>query len=306
MSRTMANVLMCFTSLFWGATFIAQKTGMESIGPMGFTFGRYFIGALVLLPLALYERKKINLFQVMRHDKKLCVGALGLGFFMFVGIGLQQTALLYTNIANAAFLTAFYVPLVPLIAAHFLRRKVPINIWPAVLISLLGSYFLSGTSTVAAQIGDLLTIGGAFFWACHILLIKSVISKVNAPFQLSTLQSIVTAIIAGLLMIPFESAAPTDFIPMLPQLTFAGIVAVGLGFTLQLVAQRHTTAASAALILSLESVFAAFFGWLLLDEKLSFIGFIGCSLIFISIILAEMVGETHVRKVGRFFYKTKG
>ena len=141
---------------------------------------------------------------------------------------------------------------------------------------------------------------------CHILLIKSVISKVNAPFQLSTLQSIVTAIIAGLLMIPFESAAPTDFIPMLPQLTFAGIVAVGLGFTLQLVAQRHTTAASAALILSLESVFAAFFGWLLLDEKLSFIGFIGCSLIFISIILAEMVGETHVRKVGRFFYKTKG
>lgn len=303
MSRMMGNILMCCTALFWGATFIAQKTGMETIGPMGFTFGRYVIGALALLPLAIYEARKINLLQAMRQDKRLRVDALGLGVFMFGGIGLQQTALLYTNVANAAFLTAFYVPLVPLIAALFLRRHIPLKIWPAVIISLIGSYLLSGTSSLDAQYGDLLIIGGAFFWAGHILLIQSVMSRINAPFQLSTLQSIVTAFIAGVVMAPLEAPRPLDFLPMLPQLAFAGLFAVALGFTLQLVAQRHTTAATAALILSLESVFAAFFGWWLLDESLVFMALIGCGLIFLSIILAEMVSEQHFQKALNFFFK---
>ena len=296
---------MCCAALFWGATFIAQKTGMETIGPMGFTFGRYVIGALALLPLAIRETGKTNLLQAMREDKRLCVGALCLGVFMFGGIGLQQTALLYTNVANAAFLTAFYVPLVPLIAALFLRRHIPLNIWPAVIVSLVGSYLLSGTSNLTAQFGDLLIIGGAFFWAGHILLIQWVMKQINAPFQLSLLQSIVTAIIAGLFMVPLEMPAPADFLPMLPQLAFAGIVAVGLGFTLQLIAQRYTTAAAAALILSLESVFAAFFGWWLLGEKLVFIALLGCSLIFLSIILAELVSEHHLKKVSNFFSKAQ-
>ena len=305
MSRMVANILMCCAALFWGATFIAQKTGMETIGPMGFTFGRYVIGALALLPLAIHETGKTNLLQAMRKDKRLCVGALCLGVFMFGGIGLQQTALLYTNVANAAFLTAFYVPLVPLIAALFLRRHIPLNIWPAVIVSLIGSYLLSGTSNLTAQFGDLLIIGGAFFWAGHILLIQWVMNQINAPFQLSLLQSIVTAIIAGLFMVPLEMPAPADFLPMLPQLAFAGIVAVGLGFTLQLVAQRYTTAAAAALILSLESVFAAFFGWWLLGETLVFIALLGCSLIFLSIILAELVSDHHLKKVFNFFSKAQ-
>ncbi|MDC3235089.1 DMT family transporter [Candidatus Puniceispirillum sp.] len=305
MSRLLANILMCFAALFWGATFIAQKTGMETIGPMGFTFGRYLIGALALAPLAIYETGKISLLAAMRQDKRLCAGALSLGVFMFGGIGLQQTALLYTNVANAAFLTAFYVPLVPLIAALFLRRHIPLNIWPAVIVSLVGSYLLSGTSNLTAQFGDLLTIGGAFFWAGHILLIQSVMSQINAPFQLSFLQSIVTAIIAGLFMVKLETPAPADFLPMLPQLAFAGIVAVGLGFTLQLVAQRYTTAAAAALILSLESVFATFFGWWLLDETLVFMALLGCSLIFLSIILAEVVSEHQLKKIGNFFSKAR-
>ena len=296
---------MCCAALFWGATFIAQKTGMETIGPMGFTFGRYLIGALTLLPLAIHEYGKTNLVQAMRRDRRLCAGALSLGVFMFGGIGLQQTALLYTNVANAAFLTAFYVPLVPLIAAFFLRRHIPFNIWPAVIVSLVGSYLLSGTSDLNAQFGDLLIIGGAFFWAGHILLIQSVMSQINAPFQLSLLQSIVTAIIAGLFMAPLEAPSPADFLPMWPQLAFAGIVAVGLGFTLQLVAQRYTTAATAALILSLESVFAAFFGWWLLGETLVFIALLGCTLIFLSIVLAESVSEQGLKKVINFFSKAQ-
>ncbi len=303
MSRAMANFLMCCAALFWGATFIAQKTGMETIGPMGFTFGRYVIGAAILLPLAILEIKKVHLFNAVRQNRQICIGAFGLGIFMFGGIGLQQTALVYTNVANAAFLTALYVPLVPLIAALFLRRHVALNIWPAVVISLLGSFLLSGTSSLEAQFGDLLIVGGAFFWAAHILLIQKIMVQVNAPFQLSALQSIVTAVIAGVIMLPLESPSPDDFVPMLPQLAFAGIFAVGLGFTIQLVAQRHTTAPAAALILSLESVFAAFFGWWLLGEVLVFIAIIGCVLIFIAVILAEVVSERQLKAVSKIFHK---
>ncbi len=305
MSRTMANVLMCCAALFWGATFIAQKTGMETIGPMGFTFGRYVIGTLVLVPLAIWEARKVSLMSAMVKDRRLCWGAFGLGLFMFGGIGLQQTALIYTNVANAAFLTALYVPLVPLIAAVFLRRYVAMNIWPAVVISLVGSFLLSGTSSLSAQFGDLLIVGGAFFWAGHILLIQSVMTKINAPFQLSVLQSIVTALIAGLVMLPLEAPAPGDFLPMLPQLAFAGIVAVGLGFTIQLVAQRHTTAPAAALILSLESVFAAFFGWWLLGETLVLPAVFGCILIFLAVVLAEVVSERQIKTIFRNFRKPR-
>ncbi|MDC0993012.1 DMT family transporter [Alphaproteobacteria bacterium] len=303
MSRTMANFLMCCAALFWGATFIAQKTGMETIGPMGFTFGRYVIGAAILLPPAIFEMKKVNLFIAMRQNRQICLGAFGIGVFMFGGIGLQQTALVYTNVANAAFLTALYVPLVPLIAALLLGRHVTLNIWPAVVISLLGSFLLSGTSSLEAQLGDLLIVGGAFFWAAHILLVQKIMTQINAPFQLSALQSIVTAVIAGIIMLPLESPSPGDFFPMLPQLAFAGIVAVGLGFTIQLVAQRHTTAPAAALILSLESVFAAFFGWWLLGEVIVFIAIIGCVLIFIAVILAEVVSERQIKKISKIFFK---
>ena len=303
MTRFVANCLMCITAIVWGATFIAQKTGMETIGPMGFTFGRYLIGAVVIVPFALYESRKINLIAALRKDKQLGFEAFGLGAVMFGGIGLQQTALLYTNVANAAFLTALYVPLVPLIAAVFLRRHVPLNIWPAVLLSMAGSYLLSGTSSLDAQFGDLLIIGGAFFWAGHILLIQHVLEKIAAPLQLSVYQSLVTALLAGIVMVPLEAPHHSDFLPVLPQLAFAGVMAVGIGYTLQLVAQRHTPAAAAAVILSLESVFAAVFGWWLLGEQLISLALIGCALIFIAVIIAETLSESTIKRYVRTVLK---
>ena len=243
-----------------------------------------------------YEAKQVNLLDALKKDPKLNYAAVGLGLMMFGGIGLQQTALLYTNVANAAFLTALYVPLVPLIAAFCLRRHVPLNIWSAVLLSMAGSYLLSGTSSLDAQFGDLLIVGGAFFWAGHILLIQHALEKIAAPFQLSVYQSLVTAIVAGVIMVPLESPKLADFLPMWPQLAFAGIMAVGIGYTLQLVAQRHTPAATAAVILSLESVFAAIFGWWLLGEQLSILAISGCLLIFIAVIIAETLSADRIRR----------
>ena len=164
--------------------------------------------------------------------------------------------------------------------------------------------WLSGSSSLAAHFGELLSVGGAFFWAAHILHIQTIMTQINAPFQLSALQSIVTAVIAGIIMLPLEAPSPADFVPMLPQLAFAGIVAVGLGFTIQLVAQRHTTAPAAALILSLESVFAAFFGWWLLGEGVVLIAIIGCVLIFVAVILAEIVSERQLKTVLKVLHKS--
>jgi drug/metabolite transporter (DMT)-like permease len=287
---------MCITAIVWGATFIAQKTGMETIGPMGFTFGRYLIGAAVIFPFALHEARNVNLLYFLKKDHKLNLAAFSLGLMMFGGIGLQQTALLYTNVANAAFLTALYVPLVPLIAAFFLGRNVPTNIWPAVLLSTTGSFLLSGNSSLEAQFGDLLIIGGAFFWAGHILLIQHVLEKISAPFQLSVYQSIVTALLAGMIMVPIERPEMADFFPMWPQLVFAGVMAVGIGYTLQLLAQRHTPAGAAAVILSLESVFAAIFGWWLLSEQLTILAIVGCLLIFIAVIIAETLSANRIKR----------
>ena len=142
--------------------FIAQKNRHGNDRPHGIHLWQISNRGVSTLPLAVHEIGKTNLMQAMQQDKRLCVEALCLGLFMFGGIGLQQTALLYTNVANAAFLTAFYVPLVPLIAALLLRRRIPLNIWPAVIISLVGSYLLSGTSDLTAQFGDLLILVGAF------------------------------------------------------------------------------------------------------------------------------------------------
>lgn len=292
---------MCITAIVWGATFIAQKTGMETIGPLGFTFGRYLIGAAVIIPFALHEARKVNLLNSLKKDYRLNLAAFGLGLMMFGGIGLQQTALLYTNVANAAFLTALYVPLVPLISAFFLGRNVPTNIWPAVLLSMTGSYLLSGTSSIDAQFGDLLIIIGAFFWAGHILLIQHVLEKVSAPFQLSVYQSIVTALLAGMIMVPVERPQMADFLPMWPQLVFAGVMAVGIGYTLQLVAQRHTPAVAAAVILSLESVFAAIFGWWLLSEQLTILAIVGCLLIFIAVIIAETLSAERIKRYVKIY-----
>ena len=155
---------------------------------------------------------------------------------------------------------------------------------------------LSGNSSLDAQFGDLLIIGGAFFWAGHILLIQHVLEKVSAPFQLSVYQSLVTALLAGLIMVPLESPQLADFLPMWPQLVFAGVMAVGIGYTLQLVAQRHTPAAAAAVILSLESVFAAIFGWWLLGEQLAILAIIGCLLIFIAVIVAETLSADRIKR----------
>ena len=168
---------MLIAAFIWGTTFVAQTTGMDTIGPFAFNTARYLIGAIVLLPLALIERRKLDLKAHLQTDIRLRYQTLGLGVMMFGGIALQQTALLYTQVANAAFLTALYVPAVPIFLLIFLRQPVASRIWLALMLSLCGSWLLSGTTDLLSQWGDFLVAIGALFWAGHIILIGLVMTS---------------------------------------------------------------------------------------------------------------------------------
>lgn len=296
MSKTTAHLLMLIAAFIWGTTFVAQTTGMDTIGPFAFTTARYFIGALVLLPLALYERRKTDLLPHLRQDRHLRLQVIGLGVMMFGGIALQQTALLYTQVANAAFLTALYVPAVPIFLWLILRQPITGRIGLALLLSLGGSWLLSGSASLLSQWGDFLVAVGALFWAGHIILIGLVMAKLKTPFQFAFIQNLLCVLFGVLPTVFLEGPDGADFLPVLPELIYAGLFSVGIAYTLQMMAQGYASTTLAAFILSLESVFAAWAGWLLLDQSLSLIAVSGCALIFAAIVIADVLPEKWFRR----------
>ncbi len=289
MNKHFAHFLMLISAFIWGTTFVAQTTGMETIGPMTFTSIRYLIGTLTVLPFALFEMKKKNISLFIIKNQKLSFMIIGLGILMFGGISLQQIALQNTKVANAAFLTALYVPLVPVILWFLKNEKIKSNIWIAILFSIYGSWLLSGSSDYETKIADLLVIIGSFFWAGHIILIGIVIRKFNAPFQYAMYQSLICFLLSAIPMFIFENPKIINLIPVLPELLYAGVFSVGIAYTLQIVAQVKANTTVAAFILSLESVFAALSGWILIGQNLTFYSILGCSLIFLSVLIADIV-----------------
>ena len=177
-------MLLIIVTILWGLTFVAQKTGMETLGPLSFTAARYLIGSIGIFPIALIECKKNTIIPLLKKDVRLLTKATAMGCFMFCGISLQQSALQYTNIANAAFLTALYVPAVPFLTWFLFRYPIKSKIWIALLISLIGSWMLSGSGTIMSQFGDILAIASVLFWAGHIILISNVTKKINMPMRL--------------------------------------------------------------------------------------------------------------------------
>jgi len=295
MSRQVAHGLLLLTSFVWGITFVFQTTGMETIGPFGFTTLKFLTGTLTILPMAIWEYRRAPLQTIMMDSKDdaamIMMGIISLGGLMFVGSALQQVSLGITSIANTAFLTTLYVPLVPILGLLMFRRNMRKLRWVAVAIFVLGSWLMSGASPSDAVIGDVMVIIGAFFWAGHIMLVGWMAQRTHAPFQLAFMQMLITTILSYGIFSFTETMTLMDLSAVWPEILFAGIMSTGLGFTLQLIAQQHCSNAAAAILLSLEGVFAAISGWVLLGQSMMVSAMMGAGLIFVAVLIVELSPE---------------
>ena len=288
MSKSMSLLSAFLCTFIWGTTFIAQDTGMDKIGPLTFNGTRFFIGFLSIIPFALFfERKKIS--KEINKDKKLFYKLLfWVGLFLFLGTYVQQAALLYTDVANAAFFTIFYVPMVPIILFFFYSKSPHWSIWPSVLFCVLGVYFLSDFSNSIVRLGDSLVIVCAFFWSLHIIFIGNFIKNFNLPLFFGALQALIVSFISIIFAIFFETITIENILNESISIIYAGALSGGIAFTLQIYAQKNISAAPAAIIFSLEGVFAAIAAWIILDQILGLDNIIGCLLIFGGVILSQL------------------
>tara|TARA_B100000941_G_C28505258_1_gene556912 strand:- start:300 stop:1199 length:900 start_codon:yes stop_codon:yes gene_type:complete len=288
MSKTTSLICALITTFIWGTAFIAQDTGMDNIGPLTFNAARFYVGFITVLPIAFYfERGKI--LKGINTNKKLFYKfLLFMGISLFLGTILQQTALLYTNIANAAFFTVFYVPIVPIILFIIYNKKVHWSIWPSISLCVIGVYLLSNFSNSEIMIGDTLVIICSVFWALHIIYAGKFMENFNIPIFFAALQAIFVGTMSLLFALIIEEINLTKIIMEYLSIIYAGVFSGGIAFTLQMFAQKNIEEAPAAIIYSLEGVFAAIAGWVILNQFLNFNNILGCFIILIAVIFSQI------------------
>lgn len=283
-----SNILLLITAIIWGLAFVAQRAGMEYIGPFTFNTARFTLGSLSLIPLLLLKRE--YLFEKKNdnrvNSKLLWFGGLAAGTTLFLGATFQQTGLVYTSAGKAGFITGFYIILVPIIGL-FVNQKTSLFTWLGAIIAVIGLYFLSVTDQLEINLGDVLILIGAVFWAVQILIIAYYSTRINA-FKLAFSQFVVCAVLSFIAALITETILFENIIKAYVPILYAGLFSVGIAFTIQVVAQREAHPANAAIIMSLEAVFAVLGGWIILDESIPFRGLIGCGLMLAGMILSQI------------------
>jgi len=284
MKKTISFLCLVVCTFIWGTTFVAQDSGMDNIGPFTFNSVRFFVGFLAVSPFFFFfEKKKIKI-----EKSKFYKLIIPVGFFLFLGTAFQQVALIYTDIANAAFFTIFYVPMVPIIVYFLFADKLHWSIWPSVFACVLGGYLLSDISNSVVRLGDTLVFIGAIFWALHIIYIGKIINQFDLPFFIAMLQNLIVALLSFLLVVMFEEIDFAKIKLETIEILYAGILSGGAAFALQLFGQRNISAAPAAIVMSLEGVFAAIAAWVILNQILGINNIIGCSLILGGVLLSQL------------------
>ena len=288
MSKSASMICALVTTFIWGTAFIAQDTGMDNIGPLTFNFARFFVGFLTILPIALIFEKKKILQEINSKPKIFYKYLLFMGISLFLGTFLQQAALQYTNIANAAFFTVFYVPIVPILLFFIYSNKVHWSIWPSISLCILGVYLLSDFSNSEIMLGDGLVILCSVFWALHIIFAGKFMEIFDIPLFYAALQALFVASLSLFFSYLFEEINFSNILLESSSIIYAGVLSGGIAFTLQMFAQKNIEETTAAIIYSLEGVFAAIAGWIILDQFLNSINIIGCFLILIAVIFSQL------------------
>jgi len=289
MSKTLSLFSALFCTLIWGTTFIAQDTGMDKIGPLTFNGARFFIGFLSIIPFALFFEKKKIISQINVNKKLFYQLLFWIGVFLFLGTYFQQTALLYTDVANAAFFTVFYVPMVPIILFVFYSKSIHWSIWPSVILCVAGVYLLSDFTNATVRLGDGLVILCAVFWSLHIIFIGKFIKNFNLPLFFGSLQALVVSLFSIFFAFFFETITFTNILNESVSIIYAGVLSGGIAFTLQIYAQKNISPAPSAIIFSLEGVFATIAAWIILDQVLGINNLIGCAFILIGVIFSQLL-----------------
>ena len=289
MSKTVSLLSALLCTFIWGTTFIAQDTGMDDIGPFTFNAVRFFVGFLAIMPLAfLFEVKKFK-SEFKLNIKTFVTLSFLIGLSLFLGSALQQVALLYTDVANAAFFTIFYVPMVPIIIFLFKKRSIHWSVWPSVVLCLIGGYLLTNFYDATVRLGDGLVILGALFWSTHIIFTGMIIKKYNLPLTIGAVQTLIVAISSFIIGSIYEEFIFDKILKEIDSILYAGILSGGFAFVLQIYAQRNITPAPAAIIFSLEGVFATIAAWFLLDQVLGINNLLGCFFILCGVLLSQLL-----------------
>ena len=289
MSKTLSLLSALLCTFIWGTTFIAQDTGMDDIGPFTFNAVRFFIGFLAILPLMfLLEAKKIK--SELKDDKKtFVILSFFIGLSLFLGSALQQVALLYTDVANAAFFTIFYVPMVPILIFFFKKDSLHWSVWPSVILCLIGGYLLTDFHDAIVRLGDALVILGALFWSTHIIFTGMIVKRYNLPLTIGAIQTFLVALFSFIIGLFYEEFITENILNEIDSILYAGILSGGFAFVLQIYAQKNITPAPAAIIFSLEGVFATIAAWFLLSQILGINNLIGCAFILSGVLLSQLV-----------------
>ena len=289
MSKSISILSALLCTFIWGTTFIAQDTGMDNIGPFTFNAVRFFVGFLAITPLVLiFELKKFK-SQFKLDLKSFLFLSFLIGLSLFLGSALQQVALLYTDVANAAFFTIFYVPMVPIIIFLFRRQSIHWSVWPSVILCLIGGYLLTNFYDATVRLGDTLVVLGALFWSTHIIFTGIIIKKYNLPLTLGAVQTLIVALFSFVIGFVYEEFIYVEIMKEINSILYAGILSGGFAFVLQIYAQENITPAPAAIIFSLEGVFATIAAWYILDQILDINNLLGCFFILCGVLLSQLL-----------------
>lgn len=273
-------------TVIWGSTFIAQSVGMDYIGPFTFQAARSTLAVLFLLPVIFFFDKDKKAYFKTWSDKKLWKTGILCGIALFIAAGLQQVGLQYTPAGKGGFITTMYVVLVPVLG-FFLRKKVSMNVWISVALSVIGLYLLSCAGVTEINKGDLMMLGCALGFTVQITLVDELAGGLDG-LRVNCIQTLVTAVLSAVAMFLTETPVWNDIIRCWFPLCYAGILSMGVAYSLQIIGQKHLDPTSASLIMGLESAFALFFGWLLLHEQLTSSELLGCGLVFVAVILSQL------------------
>lgn len=301
MSRMRADLLLLLMAFIWGTAFIAQKRANDSMGPVSFVGARFLLSWIVVAPLAIREHIGKDRAPLNRADIGL---AAFIGLCLFVGASLQQIALVTTTATNGGFLTALYVLFVPLFVWTISGTRPRPAVSIACVVSLTGAWFLTEQGPFQGWTsGDVLILIADVAWAGAISLVPIFLDRTHRPFFLASSQFGVTAVLGLAGGLAFERFSGEGFAQAVPAMLYAGLCSGGIAFTLQIFAQKYTPAAEAALIMSLESVFAALAGAILLSERLTGWAVFGCALILLGVFLAE--AGPAMRNIGPLYFRPK-